>query len=77
MYILIHRKQDGPKYAEYIFGESEESVGRLRLDKETGGVTLIEAAPDDTNLGMFQRAERKLTQHWKAGVIPEKTCWAT
>ena len=77
MYILIHRKEDSSSHAEYVFGENEDAVGRLRLSKETGEVTLLEAAPGDTHLGMFQRAARKLTVHWRAGETPEKTCWAT
>ncbi len=77
MYILIHRKEDSPGHADYVFGEDENAVGRLRLNKETGEITLVEPAPGDTRLGMFQRAVRKLTLHWQAGETPEKTCWAT
>ena len=77
MYIAIRLLTKNQDSAEYAFGEDETCVGRLTLNLQTGDSQLLQPHPKDHSEGMFQRAARKLLLHWRAGQIPEQTCWAT
>lgn len=77
MYIAIRRLNADESSAEYAFGENEERMGRLQLDRGNGESRLLETCPDDGSGGMFQRAGRKLFLHWQQGELPESTCWAS
>ena len=77
MYIAIRRISTNEDSADYAFGEDESRMGRLSLNLETGTATLLEACPDDSSEGIYQRAARKLFLHWQKGESPETTCWAT
>ncbi len=77
MYIAIRRVSLNQDSADYLFGEVESRMGRLRLDLRTGAATLLESCPDDSNEGIYHRAARKLFLHWQKQQTPETTCWAT
>lgn len=61
----------------YEFFDMATGKGRLRLDKASGEVTEVAAAPGDGQGHRFQRAAVKVLRHWKEGQLPEKTCWAS
>lgn len=77
MYIAIRLLNKDHDWADYAYGEDESLMGRLRLDLNTGESTVVQPHPEDRTEGMFQRVARKLFLHWKAGEIPESTCWAS
>ena len=77
LYVLIRRVELTKDSADYAFGESETALGRVRIDRHTGEVTLVTPAPDDPNSVLFVRAAFKLRQHWNKGEVPETTCWAS
>ena len=78
MYLVVLRKTlDTPQAAEYAYGPSEEGMGRLRLDKTSGEISLLEVAPGDNDQALFTRAAWKIEEHWEEGQLPEETCWAS
>ena len=78
MYILIHRIAETADVAEYKYGLTEDAVGTLRIEKSSGEVSLVEAAPGDEGGRAYQRAARKLKTHWTASKdLPERTSWAS
>ena len=77
IYIAIRKVDDAPEYADYTFGLPEGVGGRLRLDKLSGDVSLLEQAPGDSENAFYSRAAYKIRKHWAAGEVPDKTCWAS
>ena len=77
IYVLIRRVEFTDDSADYVFGASESALGRMRVDRHTGEVTLVTPAPDDAKVVLFSRAAFKLRKHWLKGEMPEKTCWAS
>lgn len=76
IYIPITKLSDGASSAEYAFGTSGECPGKLKLDKRTGEVSLIEAASGDVRGAVYARAAHKIKKHWSSGELPQSTCWA-
>jgi hypothetical protein len=76
-YIEIDKISENADEAIYDFSDSEARKGRLRLDKASGDVTEVVAAPGDVHGRRFQRAAVKVVRHWKEGQLPDKTCWAS
>lgn len=79
MAFFIDIKKDGEtaSYADYVFSDDVVGEGRLRIDKGTGEVQELAPAPRDDSGSRFQRAAMKVLQHWKAGELPDSTCWAS
>jgi hypothetical protein len=77
IYVLIYKTEETSEDATYAFGPSEDRCGQLRIIKKTGEITVVSEAPDDVKQSLSLRAIRKLSQHWKAGEFPERTCWAS
>lgn len=77
LYIEIKRTSDTPSFAEYTFGATEERVGKLKLDKSSGEVALLQCAPGDDSQRLYSRASHKIKKHWAEGQVPEVTCWAS
>ena len=50
--------------------------GLMRLDRETGDITLLSPMPEDQGDTRFQRAARVVRRHWEAGELPEATQFA-
>ena len=76
-YVMIVRLELTEASADYGFGSNETALGRLRIDRGTGDVTLLSPAPGDRDEHFFKRAAFKVRQHWARGELPEKTCWAS
>jgi hypothetical protein len=77
IYITIRKVADSPDSAEYTYGTSEDRVGRLRLNKSTGDVSIIQPALGDDQSRLYLRAAHKIKKHWSRGETPEITCWAS
>ncbi len=57
-------------------GISKLVRGRVKINKTTGDVDIVELAEGDK--GMYiQRAILAIIKHWKNGELPDKTCWAS
>lgn len=57
-------------------GGSKLVNGKIRINRKTGKVDVIEFAEGDN--GMYvQRASLTLMKHWKKGKFPDKICWAS
>lgn len=76
-YIEIDKISENVDEAIYEFSDTEAGKGRLRLDKASGDVMEVVAAPGDVHGRRFQRAAVKVVGHWKEGQLPDKTCWAS
>ena len=76
-YIKIDKISETVDEAIYEFSDTETGTGRLRLDKVSGYVTEVVAAPGDSRGHRFQRAAVKVVRHWREGPLPGKTCWAS
>lgn len=57
-------------------GKSKLVKGKLKINKKSGEVDVVELAEGDN--GMYvQRATLTLIKHWRQGEFPDKTCWAS
>jgi hypothetical protein len=77
IYIEIRKVFDNLSEAEYEYIVSEEKIGRLKINKFTGDVELINLALDDDEKMFYNRAAYKIKKHRGAGELPDKTCWAS
>ena len=78
LYIHIRKLREDAHSAEYAYGSDDAQPGVLRIERATGAVTLISpCVPEAEGLAYFLRAEHKLRKHWKAGELPDTTCWAS
>ena len=77
IYVAIHKVCDDTESAEYVFGRFEQEQGRLRVDKSTGEIDLITAAPGDDDGSLYLRARHKIRQHWAENEFPDDACWAS
>ena len=79
VHIGITKIQEDDTSVVYAFTRSEppSPQGRLRIDKATGQVTLIEQLPGDTDGRAYSRAAHKIKTAWRVGTYPDKTCWAS
>jgi hypothetical protein len=76
-YITINKTSETAEACTYEFSDTETGKGLLRIEKETGNVTEVMAAPGDTSGRRFERAAVKIMRHWKLGEFPDETCWAS
>jgi hypothetical protein len=78
-YVLIIKESEDIDSAVYRFGPNEESTGRLQIFKESGDVEELEAVPipESNPQSFFAPAAIKVRQHWKSGMFPERTSWAS
>lgn len=77
MYVLILKHDENDQQVTYYFGPNEQQLGLLRLNKQSGEVDELQAVPGESSDAFFTRAAVKVRQHWKQGLFPEKTCWAS
>ena len=75
-YIVIQKLAETSEHVEYGFGENEEQIGRILLDKKTGQTTLLENLPE-YSVAIQNRAMRKIYVNWKDGKFPDHTTWAS
>jgi hypothetical protein len=76
IYILIRKLSEDSENAEYAFGLDESKLGTMKIEKNSGKITVTEEAPTDDGF-ISQRAGRRIFLHWRDGEFPEKTCWAS
>jgi hypothetical protein len=76
-YVLLLKESENDLKVIYRFGPNEEKLGRLQLDKLTGEIKEIEPAPTHNSSALFPRAAAKIYRHWKEGILPEESCWAS
>ncbi len=77
MYVEIIKCEETPEMVVYSFGPSQDRFGKLRLNKDTGSVVIIEEVLGDPERRFSSRAERKIQKHWQANEFPDRTCWAS
>jgi hypothetical protein len=77
IYISIRKVKEDATFVEYVFGTSDNELGRMKLSKSSGAVQLIQPAPNDREERLFRRAAHKIETHWKKGELPGETCWAS
>lgn len=76
-YIEIEKIEQTKFFVRYKYYTSPENVGVLELDLKKEKIIEIDAAPEDKNGLLFQRASMQIFKHWKNGEFPEKTYWAS
>jgi hypothetical protein len=78
VYIPIVKLTENDVSVEYAFGPDErDGMGKLRIDKKTGDVEILATPKQEKNPEFYgPRAARKVTQHWRDGEFPDRTCWA-
>jgi hypothetical protein len=87
--IDIRKVEDSAEAAEFEFSSPDAvqgSIGRLRLEKTAGAISLLCAIsaprPDDRFPGwhtpdaLFRRAAHKVWLAWKEGSLPNTLTWA-
>ncbi|WP_199317231.1 hypothetical protein [Planktothricoides raciborskii] len=76
-YVMLIKVNEDEHGVTYNFGIDSEHLGKIHLDKHQGIFQEIEAIGSDNYQDILLRAEVKLRQHWKAGNLPDRTCWAS
>jgi hypothetical protein len=51
--------------------------GTFHFDKRSGHAELVTLAAGDNNQVYFARAAQKVSEHWRDGLLPDETCWAS
>ncbi len=78
IYVGIKRVNSNDEYAEYSFGPNDDELGRLRINKHSGEIEVLEeVAGDETKRKYSVCAIRKLTLHFRSNEFPEVTCFAS
>lgn len=76
MYIAIRKIHTTSGFYVYSFGPTEENMGKLRIQIETGEIEILEEVPGDLTKFNSLRAIRKLTLHYRNREFPDVTCFA-
>ncbi len=77
VYVLIQRISEYETHANYLFGKNEELCGEFQIDKASGEVSMLRPAQgDNADNASFRCAEYKIKGHWKAGEMPNRSCFA-
>lgn len=77
VYIDILRDHEDDTHALYRFELTDGRSGELRIEKETGEITLTKKMEGDTEGFLFARASRKVWLAWESGKFPGKLVWAS
>lgn len=77
IYIAIRKLREDSESVIYTFGPDETRMGQLRLQKDSGDVSLLKPVAGDEKETFFSRAAYKVKRHWEEGRFPEVTCWAS
>jgi hypothetical protein len=88
-YIPIRKETEDDLIATYSYGVETSfplpssdtrpryNYGRIAIEKASGSINLVEPAVGDESQRYFERAAQKIFLHWKAGALPNETCWAS
>ena len=77
IYVGIRKLSANDDFAEYSFGPTEEEVGRLRINKSSGKIEILEEVEGDDFKKYSMRAARKLMLHFRENEFPDITCFAS
>jgi hypothetical protein len=74
-YIIIEKIAETDAAVHYRFYDTgfPDEVGELRLDKRTESIEMIQR----TRQAFFHRAAAKISRHFRDGVLPDQTFWAS
>ena len=76
IYIQILKREEDDSGAIYGFGEGDELLGHVFLDKASGEVTLIEQSLPARENFFFPRVRSALARHHEKGEYPRETHYA-
>ena len=76
-FIEINKLEENSEMALYAFCTYLGNTGKVSINKKTGECFIIEEPESDKESILAIRMGIKLSQHWKKGKLPEKTCWAS
>ena len=77
IYVGIKRLNADDEFAEYSFGPNDDKLGRLRINKRSGEIEVLEEVAGDESKKYSVRAARKLILHFRSNEFPEVTCFAS
>lgn len=77
IYVGIKKLSSDDEFVEYSFGPNEEEVGRLRVNKSSGKIDILDEVPGDESRKYSTRAARKITLHYRKDEFPDVTCFAS
>jgi len=75
VYIPIRKVFEDEEAVIYEYGKGSVSLGKIRLSKSTGEMTLLDTSAAATEF-VWSRAKRKLELHHANGEYPDNTAWA-
>jgi hypothetical protein len=76
-YVMLIKVNEDEQGVTYNFGSDSEHLGKIHLDKNNGSIEEIEPINSENSQHILTRAGVKLRQHWKSGIFPEHSCWAS
>lgn len=77
LFIEIDMVEENSETALYAFYTDCGNAGKVSINKQTGECFVIEEPENDEEGILSIRVGIKLTQHWRSGELPKKTCWAS
>jgi len=77
IYLDIKKSAETDETVEYSYFTTDQRSGRFIVDRKSGEISLIECAVGETDESLYQRAAFKIKKAWKAGGLPDSTCWAS
>jgi hypothetical protein len=77
VYLDIKKSAETDQSVEYTYSTTDEHKGRFIIDRQSGETNLLECAEGESEESLYQRASFKIKKAWKAGKLPEFTCWAS
>ena len=76
VYIPIWKTAENAEFVVYEFGNGDETLGIIKIEKQSGKMDLVGSRRDADEF-YFRRAMRKLYLHWEKSEFPERTGWAS
>lgn len=76
IYIQIRKLSEDNAVALYSFGALNEIIGKIKISKSSGAISLIEITDSARTQFYLSRVGRKLAQHFEKGEFPDETCYA-
>jgi len=77
VYLDIKKSAETAEAVEYTYATTDLRQGRFTIDRQSGETSLIECAEGESDESLYQRASFKIKKAWKAGDLPDSTCWAS
>jgi len=77
IYLDIKKSAETDGTVEYSYSTTDQRTGRFIIDRKSGETILVQCAAGELNESLYQRAAFKIKSAWKAGDLPDSTCWAS